>query len=91
MRCTCQCVLTVIPIILVVKKKSRHAPKVDPQLMEQFIWMVDSVTSPDLQSAIVSYTQCRNREWDQWELKITQREQNFYDREYFANKIDGAY
>ena len=82
--------LFVFPIFLVVKKKPRPPPTVDPQLIVQFTRMMETLTSPDLQSVIAANIQGlkRNREYqDQWEEWIRSRDQNYYDPEFFANRV----
>ncbi|KAE8289499.1 hypothetical protein D5F01_LYC11201 [Larimichthys crocea] len=76
-----------------VKMRSSRPPTIDPRLVKQFSRMVESVTSPDLQNVVVSYTQCteRNRAWDQWVVRFTSEDQDFYDPEYFAINVDGAH
>ncbi|XP_049917149.1 major histocompatibility complex class I-related gene protein-like [Epinephelus moara] len=73
-----------------VKKKSSPPLQVDPQLMEQFSRMMESVASPDLQSVLISFTRVteRNREFQQqWEVSIRLRDQNDYDPEYFGHQV----
>ncbi|XP_042244714.1 zinc-alpha-2-glycoprotein-like [Thunnus maccoyii] len=73
-----------------VKKKSRPPPTVDPQLTVQYTRIMGGVTSSDLQVVIAANIQGteRNREYqDRWEVWITSRDQNYYDPEYFANRV----
>ncbi|XP_051240038.1 major histocompatibility complex class I-related gene protein [Dicentrarchus labrax] len=76
-----------------VKKKSRPPARVDPELNEQFTRLGQSVTSPDLQSVIFSFTRGREgeREWDRWEMSVIPGQEDIYDPEYFAHLINGAY
>ncbi|XP_035530241.1 uncharacterized protein LOC118337366 [Morone saxatilis] len=75
-----------------VKKKSRPPARVDPQLMEQFTRLGLSVTSPDLQSVIFSFTRGRegDRECDHWAMRVIPMQEDLYDPEYFAHPINGA-
>ncbi|XP_044231603.1 uncharacterized protein LOC122998707 [Thunnus albacares] len=80
----------IIFLLKCVKKKPRPPPTVDPQLIEQFTRMMETLTSPDLQSVIAANIQGlkRNREYqDQWEEWIRSRNRNYYDPNFFANQV----
>lgn len=75
-----------------MKKKPSPPRTADPNLLEQFDRIVNSVASPDLQGVFASFIQetKRNREiQDQWEARVNLRDQEYYDQEFFANKING--
>ncbi|XP_022625668.1 uncharacterized protein LOC111239990 [Seriola dumerili] len=96
-------VLGVVSIITIISwaticllncvKKTGRPRRVDPQLMEQFVRMMETVSSPDAQRVVVSFTQGSERNPEhqaRWEVNISLRDQNFYDPEYFANLINVA-
>ncbi|KAF1375222.1 hypothetical protein PFLUV_G00237260 [Perca fluviatilis] len=79
-------------LVKCVKMKPSPPSRVDPQLVEQFTRMMESVASPDLQSVIFSVTQGREgnrKSHEQWEMVVLLRDQSHYDPEYFADKIEG--
>ncbi|TDG98548.1 hypothetical protein EPR50_G00201500 [Perca flavescens] len=81
-----------ICLLKCVKMKPSPPSRVDPQLVEQFTRIMESVASPDLQSVIFSVTQGREgnrKSYEQWEMVVMLRDKRHYDPEYFADKIDG--
>uniref|UniRef100_A0A8D0A1D1 MHC class I-like antigen recognition-like domain-containing protein n=1 Tax=Sander lucioperca TaxID=283035 RepID=A0A8D0A1D1_SANLU len=83
-----------ICLLKCVKKKSSPPSRVDPQLLEQFTWIMESNASPDLHNVIYSFTRGTepNRELqNRWGMSVVLRDQSYYDPDYFAHQIDGAH
>ncbi|KAM3607107.1 uncharacterized protein V6R79_001875 [Siganus canaliculatus] len=78
----------VVFLLKCVKMKESAPPQsLDPGLMQQFIEMDQREVAPDRRSIIGLITQkiLRDREWYRWATGIIQRDQDYYDPEFFPD------
>ncbi|XP_035850882.1 uncharacterized protein LOC116065808 isoform X2 [Sander lucioperca] len=89
--------VTIISCVMIcllkcVKMKPSPPSTADPQLVERFTRIMESVASSTLQNVIYSFLRGteQNRELqDRWEMGVMLRDHRHYDPEYFANQNEG--